>query len=165
MVTIKLIRCSNTSFDHIDLSYCLHEPDNQLSNILSKIFKLKRNQSRSVRKEICNHREQVFQVTCKLLRANCQSQHQHWTEVCKVVRKRTSGLTVVGRCLYASYWRRDHHFYMVIQATRRSSHLQRKSAKAVPSFLSYFKTLRIGVAPGIKPTTSCSACQILYQLS
>ena len=31
------------------------------------------------------------------------------------------------------------------------------SAKAVPSFLSYFKTLSIGPAPGIEPTTSRSA--------
>ena len=31
------------------------------------------------------------------------------------------------------------------------------SAKVVPSFLSYFKTLSIGPAPGIEPTTSRSA--------
>ena len=31
------------------------------------------------------------------------------------------------------------------------------SAKGVPSFLSYFKTLSIGPAPGIEPATSCSA--------
>ena len=31
------------------------------------------------------------------------------------------------------------------------------SAKGVPSFLSYFKTLSIVPAPGIEPTTSCSA--------
>ena len=31
------------------------------------------------------------------------------------------------------------------------------SAKAVPSFLSYFKTLSIGPAPGIEPATSRSA--------
>ena len=31
------------------------------------------------------------------------------------------------------------------------------SAKEVPSFLSYFKTLSIGPAPGIEPTTSRSA--------
>ena len=30
------------------------------------------------------------------------------------------------------------------------------SAKGVPSFLSYFKTLSNGAAPGIEPTTSCS---------
>ena len=30
-------------------------------------------------------------------------------------------------------------------------------AKEVPSFLSYFKTLSIGPAPGIEPVTSCSA--------
>ena len=31
------------------------------------------------------------------------------------------------------------------------------SAKAVPSFLSYFKTLSVGPAPGIEPATSRSA--------
>ena len=31
------------------------------------------------------------------------------------------------------------------------------SAKAVPSFLSYFKTLSIGLAPGIESATSRSA--------
>ena len=30
------------------------------------------------------------------------------------------------------------------------------SVKAVPAFLSYFKTLSIGSAPGIKPVASCS---------
>ena len=30
------------------------------------------------------------------------------------------------------------------------------SAKGVPSLLSYFKTLSIGQAPGIKPATFCS---------
>ena len=47
-------------------------------------------------------------------------------------------------------------FYMVIWATWRSSCLQVK-INAVPSFLSDFKNLSIGPAPGIEPTTSCSA--------
>ena len=34
------------------------------------------------------------------------------------------------------------------------------SAKTVPSFLSYFKTLSIGPAPGIEPATSRSAVKI-----
>ena len=42
-------------------------------------------------------------------------------------------------------------FYVVIRAIRRSR------AKVVPSFLSYFKTLSIGPAPGIEPATSRSA--------
>ena len=46
-------------------------------------------------------------------------------------------------------------FVVVIRATWWSSHLHR--AKEVPSFLSYFKTLSIGPAPGIIPMTSCSA--------
>ena len=39
-------------------------------------------------------------------------------------------------------------FYIVIQATQ---------AKVTPSILSYFKTLSIGLALGIKPLTSYSA--------
>ena len=39
-------------------------------------------------------------------------------------------------------------FYVVIQATQ---------AKVTPSFLSYFKTLSIGLALGIKPSASYSA--------
>ena len=31
------------------------------------------------------------------------------------------------------------------------------SVKGVPSFLSYFKTLSVGLAPGIEPATSRSA--------
>ena len=37
--------------------------------------------------------------------------------------------------------------------------------KGVPSFLSYFKTLSIGLALGIEPTTSHSAVNTLYRLS
>ena len=44
-------------------------------------------------------------------------------------------------------------FYMVIRVTWRSS---RCRAKEVPSFLSYFKTLSIGLAPGNEPATSLS---------
>ena len=39
------------------------------------------------------------------------------------------------------------------------------SAKGVPSFLGYFKTLSIGPVPGIEPATSCSAVNTLYRLS
>ena len=45
--------------------------------------------------------------------------------------------------------------FVVIRATRCSSQLH--SAKEVPSFVSYFKTLSIGPALGIIPMTSCSA--------
>ena len=45
-------------------------------------------------------------------------------------------------------------FYVVIRATQRSSLL---NAKGVTSFLSYFKTLSIGQAPGIEPATFHSA--------
>ena len=39
------------------------------------------------------------------------------------------------------------------------------SAKGVPSFLGYFKTLSIGLAPAIEPATSRSAVNTLYRLS
>ena len=42
----------------------------------------------------------------------------------------------------------DTAFYVVIRATRGSSHLQ---GKAIPSFLSHFKTLCVGSVPGIEP--------------
>ena len=42
----------------------------------------------------------------------------------------------------------DTAFYVVIRATRWSSHLQ---GKAIPSFLSHFKTLCVGSVPGIGP--------------
>ena len=47
-------------------------------------------------------------------------------------------------------------FYVVIRATQRSSHL-RRGAREVISFLSYFKTLSIGLTPGIEPASSRSA--------
>ena len=49
--------------------------------------------------------------------------------------------------------------YVVHRAKRKSSRLLGKGTKAVPSFLSYFKTLSIGLVPGIKPTNSCSAVE------
>ena len=50
---------------------------NQLSNVPSEIFNLKRNQQRNLHEQICNFREQVVRAGCKLLRANCQSKYQH----------------------------------------------------------------------------------------
>ena len=47
-------------------------------------------------------------------------------------------------------------FYVVIRATRSARRL-RIIAKVVPSFLSYFKALSNGPAPGIEPATSRSA--------
>ena len=55
---------------------------------------------------------------------------------------------------YVSYWRQDGHFSW---SSKPREGLPVCSAKAVPSFLSYFKTLSIGPGPGIKPATSCSA--------
>ena len=42
-------------------------------------------------------------------------------------------------------------FYVVIRATGKGLGICRE--RAVPSFLSYFKTLSIGPAPGIEPAT------------
>ena len=50
---------------------------NQLSNVPSEIFNLKRNRQRNLHEQICNFREQVVRAGCKLLRANCQSKYQH----------------------------------------------------------------------------------------
>ena len=45
-------------------------------------------------------------------------------------------------------------FYVVIQATRSSSRLLGKGSTLI--FLSCFKTLSIGLAPGMEPRTSRS---------
>ena len=59
-----------------------------------------------------------------------------------------------GHYFCVSYWRRDCHF-MWSSEPREGPAICR--AKAVPSFLSYFKTLSIGLALGIEPPTSQSA--------
>ena len=64
--------------------------------------------------------------------------------------------------VYVSYWRRDRHFTW---SSEPREGLACCSAKGVPSFLSYFKTLSIGPAPGIEPATSRSAVNALYRLS
>ena len=56
---------------------------------------MKKIRQRNLREQICNFREEVVRAGCKLLRANCQSKYKNIAaEVCKVARKRTSGLTV-----------------------------------------------------------------------
>ena len=55
---------------------------------------------------------------------------------------------------YVSYWRRDRHFTW---SSEPREGLAACSTKVVPSFLSYFKILGIGPAPGIEPATSRSA--------
>ena len=59
-----------------------------------------------------------------------------------------------GHCFYVSYWRQGRHF------TRPSEPREGPvicSAKGMPSFLSYFKTLSVGPVLGIEPATSRSA--------
>ena len=59
-----------------------------------------------------------------------------------------------GHYFYVSYWRRDGHFTWSSEPRKG---LAACSAKEVPSFLSHFKTLSNGPAPGIEPATSRSA--------
>ena len=58
--------------------------------------------------------------------------------------------------MYISYWRRDRYFTCTLSSKPREC-LSACSAKEVPSFLSYFKTLSIGPVPGIEPATFCFA--------
>ena len=55
---------------------------------------------------------------------------------------------------YVSNWRWDHHFTW---SSEPHEGLATCSAKGVPYFLSYFKALSIGLAPGIEPVTFRSA--------
>ena len=50
-------------------------------------------------------------------------------------------------------WRPDRHFMWSSEPHKGPAPCR---AKAVPSFLSYFKTVSIGLAPGIEPATSRS---------
>ena len=63
---------------------------------------------------------------------------------------------------YVSNWTRDRHFTW---SSEPREGLACCSAKGVPSFLGYFKTLSIGPAPGIEPATFRSAVSTLYQLN
>ena len=54
---------------------------------------------------------------------------------------------------FFSYWRRDRHFTW---SSEPREGLAACSAKGVPSFLSYFKTLSIGPAPAIELATFLS---------
>ena len=61
---------------------------------------------------------------------------------------------LIGDTIFASPTRRDCHF---MWSSGPHKGLAVCRAKAVPSFLSYFKTLSVGPAPGIEPPTSHSA--------
>ena len=63
---------------------------------------------------------------------------------------------------YVSNWRQDRHFTW---SSEPREGLACWSAKGVPSFLGYVKTLSIGPAPGIEPAISRSAVNTLYPLS
>ena len=58
--------------------------------------------------------------------------------------------------VFYSFWRRDRHFTCTWSSERREG-LAVCMAKAVPSFLIYFKTLSIGPVPRIEPANSRSA--------
>ena len=55
---------------------------------------------------------------------------------------------------YVSYWRHNRHFTW---SSEPGEGLATCSAKGVPSFFSYFNTMSIGQARGIKPATTNSA--------
>ena len=55
---------------------------------------------------------------------------------------------------YIFYRRRVRHFRWSCESREGLAVCR---AKAIPSFLSYFKNLSIGPAPGVEPATSCSA--------
>ena len=55
---------------------------------------------------------------------------------------------------YVSYWRWDCHFRW---SSKPLEGLTICRAKAVPSFLSHFKNLSVGLTSGIEPSTSRSA--------
>ena len=59
-----------------------------------------------------------------------------------------------GHYINVSYWRRGCHFTW---SSEPCEDLAICWAKLVPLFLSYFKTLSIGLTPGIEPATSRSA--------
>ena len=61
-----------------------------------------------------------------------------------------------GHNLNVSYWRRNRHFTWSSEP-RECLAVYREGQKAVPLFLRYFKTLNIGPAPWIDPTTSRSS--------
>ena len=60
----------------------------------------------------------------------------------------------MGHYFYVSYWRRDRH---LTWSSESREGLAICRAKAVPSFLSYSKTLNVGPVAGIEPATSRSA--------
>ena len=74
----------------------------------------------------------------------------------------SSKVLIGDTIFYVSNWRRDRHFTW---SSEPREGLACCSAKGVPSFLGYFKTLSIGPAPGIEPATSHSAVNTLYRLS
>ena len=59
-----------------------------------------------------------------------------------------------GHYFYVSNWKRDRHF---TRSSEPREGLAACTAKAVPLFLSHFKTLTIGPASEIEPATPCSA--------
>ena len=66
-----------------------------------------------------------------------------------------------GHYFYVS-WRGDRHFTWSSESRQG---LAACSAKEVPSFLSYFKTLSVGPASEMELATSGSSFQALYRLS
>ena len=75
--------------------------------------------------------------------------HNRANEICIKTRSTSASHSLEGKVT-----RSGPPFYVVIRATRMSSRLQ---CELIPSFLSYFRALSNGPAPGIDPTISLSA--------
>ena len=94
-----------------------------------------------------DHFENGHFFLCFILPSTRKKMHFIW------VSKYFARKYYLGSLFFVSNWRRDRHFTW---SSEPREGLPACSAKEVPSFLSYFKTLSIGPAPGIDLATSRS---------
>ena len=94
-----------------------------------------------------DHFENGHSFLCFILPSTRKKMHFIW------VSKYFARKYYLGSLFFVSNWRRDRHFTW---SSEPREGLPACSAKELPSFLSYFKTLSIGRAPGIDLATSRS---------
>ena len=94
-----------------------------------------------------DHFENGHYFLCFILPSTRKKMHFIW------VSKYFARKHYLGSLFFVSNWRRDRHFTW---SSEPREGLPACSAKELPSFLSYFKTLSIGRAPGIDLATSRS---------
>ena len=94
-----------------------------------------------------DHFENGHSFLCFILPSTRKKMHFIW------VSKYFARKHYLGSLFLVSNWRRDRHF---TRSSEPREGLPACSAKELPSFLSYFKTLSIGRAPGIDLATSRS---------